>query len=492
MPGARRLLLVALSVGTVGTLWAWAALDPRSGFPVGTMILGVATLVVWRVTSRWTAWLAAAAALLVFSRLLGGDGSAQLLGEDGATVAIGRALQAIGTLGAIAAGAWIGVRRRARAHDTPSAPADTAAEATPRAVSASPAARTDERFPRDRLVVIGSLVVLSAIGAELLAAYNDTTGRPVELLFNVAFFAMLYGCPALLIRELARRTGRGWPAMLVLSAAAGLLQAGVIDQSLFSDSYGDVKGWEEALRATYIAPLGLGGSMLQSFVLGHVIYSFCAPIALAEAMRPGLAHRSWLNRRGIAVVTASWLLVAALIFADALGSEAHATLPELAVTLAVVAAMVAGAFRVGRTRRPAREQAPRVRTALVVSFVAASAHAAAMETWLGVAVAALVVVASGWLLARAARGRGWGLAHVAAVATGVLLSRGALAFLYYPVVGETSAGRKYTHNVVMLLIVAAAGAYAIRRARDRPTTVARDERPAGRLMSLGGADGRPS
>jgi drug/metabolite transporter (DMT)-like permease len=88
------------------------------------------------------------------------------------------------------------------------------------------------------------------------------------------------------------------------------------------------------------------------------------------------------------------------------------------------------------------------------------------ETWLGLGLAALVVVASGWLLARAARGPDWGVAHVAAVATGVLLSRGALAFLYYPVVGETSAERKYAHNVVMLLIVAAAGAYAIRRARS--------------------------
>lgn len=71
---------------------------------------------------------------------------------------------------------------------------------------------------------------------------------------------------------------------------------------------------------------------------------------------------------------------------------------------------------------------------------------------------------SGWLLARAARGRDWGLTHVAAVATGVLVSRGALAFLYYPLVGETSAERKYAHNVVMLLVVVAAGAYAIRRA----------------------------
>jgi hypothetical protein len=331
--------------------------------------------------------------------------------------------------------------------------------------AAAPAASADDRSRRDRRVVIGSLVVLSAIGAELLAAYNDTTGRPAELLFNVAFFAMLYGCPALLIRELARQTGRGWPAMLLLSAAAGLLQAGVIDQSLFSDSYGDVKGWEESLRATYIAPLGLGGYMLQGFVLGHVIYSFCAPLALAEAMRPGIAHRPWLGRRGITIALVLWLLVAALICADTLGSEAHATLPEVAATLAVIVALVAGALRVGRGERPAHARTPRVRTVLVVSFIAASAHAAVPETWLGAGLAVLVAGAGGWLLVRAARGEGWGLAHVAAVATGVLLSRGALAFLYYPVVGETSAQQKYAHNVVMLLIVAAAGAYAMRRAR---------------------------
>jgi len=455
--GARRLLLVALSFAMLGTLWAWVALDTRPDFPLGVVILSLAVLVVWRVASRWTALLGAAASLLVFSRLLGGEGAAQLLGEEGVVVMIGRALQGIGTLCAIAAAAWIGVHGGTRMRA-----GDTSAAAAPSAASASPA---DDRTGRDRLVAIGSLVVLSAIGAELLAAYNDTTGRPVELLFNVTFFAMLYGCPALLIRELARRTARGWPTMLLLSAAAGLLQAGVIDQSLFSDSYGDVEGWEESLRATYIAPLGLGAYMLQNFVLGHVIYSFCAPLALAEAMRPSIAHRSWLGWRGITVATGLWLVVAALVYSD-VGSESHATLPELAATLAVIAALVTAALRVGRVDRPTRDRTPRVRTTLVVSFVAASAHAAVPETWVGAAVATVVVVASGCLLVRAARGRDWGLAHAAAVATGALLSRGALAFLYYPVVGETSAERKYAHNVVMLLIVAAAGAYAIRQVRS--------------------------
>ncbi len=64
----------------------------------------------------------------------------------------------------------------------------------------------------------------------------------------------------------------------------------------------------------------------------------------------------------------------------------------------------------------------------------------------------LVAVAAGAALGR--------LRHAAALATGALLSRGVLAFTYFPVVGENAAVAKYAHNVVMLAIVAAAGFFA--------------------------------
>jgi len=41
------------------------------------------------------------------------------------------------------------------------------------------------------------------------------------------------------------------------------------------------------------------------------------------------------------------------------------------------------------------------------------------------------------------------------------VSRGLLAFLYDPVVGGTSAAQKYSHNVVMLLVVGPAGSTRI-------------------------------
>jgi hypothetical protein len=81
------------------------------------------------------------------------------------------------------------------------------------------------------------LVFVAPVCAEHLIGYDDTIGDPAALVFGLVVFAPLYGAPALAIRELARRTGGGWPAILLLAAAIGVVQAGLIDQSLFSPDW---------------------------------------------------------------------------------------------------------------------------------------------------------------------------------------------------------------------------------------------------------------
>ena len=83
--------------------------------------------------------------------------------------------------------------------------------------------------------------------------------------------------------------------------------------------------------------------------------AFCAPIALAEAMRPSMAHRPWFGWRGLAIVAALWVAVAGLILGDDLANEpSHATAAEVMGTLVVTAAFVFAAFRVGRKSGVAR------------------------------------------------------------------------------------------------------------------------------------------
>lgn len=332
--------------------------------------------------------------------------------------------------------------------------------------------------------VVG-LLVLCAVGAELLTAYTATTGDPGRIAFEVLFFAGLYGAPALLARDLVRRRGWGWPSLLLLFAALGVTQAGLIDQSLFSTDYQGYEGWAESRAATLVPALGISAFDALNFVSGHVIFSFGAPIALAEAWVPRRARGPWLGRVGTVVAIGAYLGVAGLILSD---PESHSGSPaQLAVTGAVVVALVGMAVVAGRrAKRPAipRANGPvihadrdrptdasprplRARVAFAVGLVSAVVVAFCPSTWVGfvVAVPALVLLA-GWL-GWTARRRSVGLRPIAAVGLAFLLVRGGLAFTYFPLAGSVAPGPKYAHNVVMLLVVLGAGVLACRKGSSR-------------------------
>jgi hypothetical protein len=61
----------------------------------------------------------------------------------------------------------------------------------------------------------------------------------VSAIAGMLVLAPMYGGGALLIREAARRTGRSWPAIILLASAYGVLQPGLLDQSLFNPSFED-------------------------------------------------------------------------------------------------------------------------------------------------------------------------------------------------------------------------------------------------------------
>ncbi len=64
-----------------------------------------------------------------------------------------------------------------------------------------------------RLAAVLALLVLSPVCAEYLIGYDSIIGRPWELVSGLLFLAPLYGTVAVLIREVARRTGQGWPSI---------------------------------------------------------------------------------------------------------------------------------------------------------------------------------------------------------------------------------------------------------------------------------------
>ena len=75
---------------------------------------------------------------------------------------------------------------------------------------------SDPESPWPRRLQIAGLLVLAPVCAEYLAAYDDSTGDALLLIGNLIIFAPLYGAPALLIREVARRNGLGWIGIIAL------------------------------------------------------------------------------------------------------------------------------------------------------------------------------------------------------------------------------------------------------------------------------------
>lgn len=315
------------------------------------------------------------------------------------------------------------------------------------------------------------LAGLSAIGAELLAAYNDSTGNIPAILFALVFFMALYGAPALLARELVRRAGWGWPSLLLLALALGIAQACLIDQSLFSTDYLGFEGWEASRQAAFIPLFGFSANQAFIFIIGHVIFSFGAPIAVAEAWRPHRAWQPWLGPIGIGIAVFAYLSTALLVAFDP--SSRSASTPQFVISVVLVAACLLAAWGVGRafSLRALPEAGTSAASPMIV-FVATLLPALVLagdllgENWAGFAVNLTITAAIGALVWWQARRTDWDIRHVAAVALAFLVSRGVLAFTYFPLIGQVEPFPKYAHNVVMLAATLIAGWFALRPGRQ--------------------------
>jgi hypothetical protein len=287
-------------------------------------------------------------------------------------------------------------------------------------------------------------------------------------------FVPAYGAPALLIREAVRRTTRGWPAIILLAAAFGVIQAGLLDQSLFNPHYRAISYWDHLWQ-----PTQLGGwtsaAMILGFVGGHVVGSISAPIAVAEALFPGRAREPWLGRNGLVCAVVLWGIGAAVVLADSLSHESfRPSVAQILVSLAVVGALVAAAFTTPSTRRvPTQEGAPSWALVLLVSAVALGVRplldslevgSRAAGGWAPTLAGLAVLIAFATLLARWSRRAGWNETHRLAVAAGALIAIAAVAFSVDPI-GHVPPVAKYVTNSILLLGLLAVVIAAARRQR---------------------------
>ena len=260
---------------------------------------------------------------------------------------------------------------------------------------------------------------------------------PLKLLPALIVLAPAYGGAALLIRETARRTGRGWPTMLVLGMAYALIGEGLETQSLFNHDY--LKMHMHLLDHAYVPALGIGGWWTLFMLNLHTFWSMGVSIALVEAIFPAQAETPWLGWAGDTTVGLLFVLGTAANFAIGFKQNnfiaSHAQLLSVAVlsTLLIFAALLLPP----RKTRIAEGRVPNPWITAAFAFVLGLGILYTPPTWGWVAAGALLALDAVFLLLLSffSRRLAWTTLHTLSLAAGGALSYGTHAFTATPLIG---------------------------------------------------------
>ncbi len=279
---------------------------------------------------------------------------------------------------------------------------------------------------------------------------------PVTWLGALVTLAPLYGGAAVLIRELARRAGRGWPTMLLLGLAYAWIEEAFVTQSLFNPDYVGLR----LLDFGYIPSLGIG-AWWTVFVLGiHTIWSTAVPIALIEGWS-GTAPagtRPWLGRFGLTVFALLFVLGCVVTTAVHPPGSVGVSPAQGVVSGLIVVSLGFLAFRLPR-QRPANPS--RHRRAAPPAWLVGLATLGLGSTFMllalihdalpaAMSVTAMIAVPgiAGCFLAMASHRAGWSATHRLAAAAGFLLTYVWYGFVQAPSIGTTSAAVNIAGDLV--------------------------------------------
>lgn len=273
----------------------------------------------------------------------------------------------------------------------------------------------------------------------------------------VLVLAPMYGGGALLIRELARRTGRGWPTILVLGLAYGVLEAGLLDQSMFNPSF---EG-HDFQAVTPVPALGISALNTLAFVVGHAVWSVGVPIALVESLAWRRRTTPWLGRTGLVACSLVFAAGSLLVFRFLLRQEGFLATPAQRIGAACVVVLLVVLALLPRPRPRVERPVPRPWVVGVGAFLVSSLFVAMPEDWTGFWLKLgwpAVAAALGLWWGRSAR---WGAVHRYSAAAGALVTYTWISWILV----EKSTGPLATHAVMVVLTWAFL--FAVRRGAIR-------------------------
>jgi len=136
--------------------------------------------------------------------------------------------------------------------------------------------------------------LLLAFLAPLLAEVLPGATR-LRALFIFPIEMCVWGIGAVLIREIVRRRGLGWPSLLLLGLILALAEECLIQQTSLAPLVIQIKG------EVYARAFGVNYVYLLWALAYEAVYVVLLPVLLAELLFPARRHEGWLSRGGLIV-----------------------------------------------------------------------------------------------------------------------------------------------------------------------------------------------
>ncbi|PSK67823.1 hypothetical protein B0E53_00294 [Micromonospora sp. MH33] len=300
------------------------------------------------------------------------------------------------------------------------------------------------------------LAVLAPVVAEV------TLGTvPLRLAWAWLLFAPVYSAGALFVREVVRRTDGGYPNLLLMGVAYGLLEEGLALQSLTSPHLYHAADWAPRL-------FGVNTAYAELNLVYHAVFSIAVPIALTELCFARHGTTPYLRRGGVIAAGIVALLGSALLRGAVPPSEDpgyNMPLPAVLGVAAAIAVLAALALRVRvRPARPAVPPRPAVLGALTAvtalvflgaiwPFAGARQPLFTHGAWALLPMGGAAAVAAATLVAlrRWTAADGWTSPHTLAACTGALAGH-----TVFGLIGNADSllDRAYLTAVTVLTVVA--------------------------------------
>ena len=135
-----------------------------------------------------------------------------------------------------------------------------------------------------------ALFVIAPVFGELFSGSSPLNEFVNPITFLI--LALLYGCGAIIVRELVIRWNKGWLSMFLLGLAYGIYEEGIMVQSFFDPTWMDL-----GALAVYGRVAGVNWVWAEHLAIFHALISIAASVAFVETLYPEQRQSRWVTSR---------------------------------------------------------------------------------------------------------------------------------------------------------------------------------------------------